>query len=64
MMSPEARLALHRGWMKAIRDNATKELDEWETGFVANIEVVLRKGFQITDKQAARLETIYSEKTA
>ncbi len=49
-------------WLQKIAEDGVN-LDEWETAFVASIAEQLSEGRSLSEKQAAVLERIYSEKT-
>lgn len=50
-------------WCEAIINEASDELNSWETSFVENIYLQLNQGNNLTERQATKLEKIYAEKT-
>jgi len=54
---------LLQSWIKAIDDEAWKDLNEVERGFINNVRIRLRAGWDLTKAQEDWLERIYAEKT-
>ncbi len=52
----------HKEWCQRILDESTN-LSVWETDFVESIDLQLRGGRSLSERQAEILERIYSEKT-
>ena len=51
-------------WVNALA-TPSKELTEWEIGFVRKMRVKIIQGvFPLTDKELDKLEEIYTEKTS
>lgn len=50
-------------WVDAIMEEASDELNDWESTFIADISVKIYNGWQLTKAQHDKLEQIYAEKT-
>lgn len=53
----------YQSWHKAIVDEASDELNDWESSFIESIGTRLAYGNNLSESQARNLERIYSEKT-
>lgn len=53
----------YQSWVKAIQEEASDDLNEWEATFVEDIGRKLDRGWILTQSQADKLESIYAEKT-
>lgn len=53
----------YQSWHKAIVDEASDELNDWETKFIESMGLKLMYNNQLSERQAVMLEKIYSEKT-
>jgi hypothetical protein len=51
-------------WIDAIIDEASDELNDWETGFVEDMRVKVLNRWSLTESQEKKLESIYAEKTS
>lgn len=51
-------------WWIAIVDEAQDELNEWEAGFISNIEWSVKNKRPLSENQEKTLERIYTEKTS
>jgi hypothetical protein len=57
-------MSVYQGWIKAIIEEASDDLSDWESSFVASLEERMSKyGRNLTEPQAVKLEQIYAEKT-
>jgi len=54
---------VYKSWVDAILDEASDDLNAWETDFVDSIGERLVSGRNLTEAQAEKLEAIYSSKT-
>jgi hypothetical protein len=52
-----------KSWVQAIIDEASDDLNMWETKFIADMERLLQEGRTLTEAQESKLESIYGEKT-
>lgn len=50
-------------WIETILDEASDELNEWESNFVNDISIKVLNGGTLTQRQEEILERIYAEKT-
>lgn len=55
---------LLKSWVKAIMEEASDELTDWESRFVSDMEIRLTRGYVLTQSQEDKLEQIYAEKTS
>lgn len=56
---------VYRDWVKAILEEASNELTDWENSFIASIEERLNKyNRNLSQAQAEALERIYTNKTS
>lgn len=51
-------------WVQTILDEASDELNDWESNFIIDIQNRLERGYTLTETQEEKLEQIYAEKTA
>lgn len=51
------------GWIEAIVDEASDDLSDWESTFIESLNQRLNNNQNLTELQAKKLESIYSEKT-
>jgi hypothetical protein len=51
-------------WIDVIIDEASDELNDWETGFVEDMRVKVLNRWSLTESQEKKLESIYAEKTS
>lgn len=56
-------IQVYQKWIEDILTEASDNLNDWETTFVASIQMRLDTGRNLTQNQAEKLETIYAEKT-
>ena len=56
-------IAIYMSWCEAIMDEASEELNNWESNFITSIHARLASKTPLTEKQANILERIYTEKT-
>ncbi len=57
-------IEIYQSWVDAIVSEASDDLNDWENKFIDNIQIRLNFGNQLTEEQAKKLESIYSEKTS
>ena len=50
-------------WLKAIQEEASDTLNDWETNFIEDISVRVANRWSLSERQEKRLEFIYAEKT-
>lgn len=53
----------HEEWLYACLNEAKKPLNKWEMDFLTSVSNQLDRDESLTDRQIAKLEQIYSEKT-
>ena len=51
-------------WIEAIINEASDELNDWETGFIEDMHVRILSGWSLTQTQEEKLESIYADKTS
>ena len=51
-------------WVDTIIDEASDELNDWETKFVDDMRVKILNRWSLTQTQEEKLESIYAEKTS
>jgi len=51
-------------WVKAIMEEASDDLTDWENKFVTDMKSRLSRGSTLTQSQEEKLEQIYAEKTS
>lgn len=56
-------IEIYQSWVDAIIEEASDELNDWETKFMDNIQIRLNFGNQLTEEQARKLEEIYTTVT-
>jgi hypothetical protein len=56
-------IEIYKYWCKTIIEEAEDELSDWELKFIDNIDNRLLMGYNLTEAQANKLESIYSSKT-
>lgn len=54
---------IYKAWVDAIINEASDELNDWETNFVNDMQERLDSGRNLTEGQANKLEQIYANKT-
>jgi len=59
---PQSR-EVYQHWIDTILEEASDELNDWESSFIANIQTTLSIYGKLTEAQAEKLENIYAEKT-
>jgi hypothetical protein len=52
----------YKHWVDAILEEASEDLNEWQSGFIASIKDRLDKNITLTERQAIALESIYVDK--
>jgi len=57
------KIDVYQSWCDAIVDEASDDLNDWELRFIGDIQVKLAAGWNLTEAQAMKLESIYAEKT-
>lgn len=62
MWKPQS-IDVYRDWLTALAEEASDNLNDWETTFLDSIGLRLLDGKDLTQKQAEILERIYTEKT-
>ena len=50
-------------YVKTILDEASDDLNTWELKFISDMEIKLDNGWQLTQAQEEKLESIYAAKT-
>jgi hypothetical protein len=50
-------------WVKAILEEASDDLNDWESHFVEEISIKIANRWPLTIAQERKLEDIYAEKT-
>ena len=63
MWEPQPNEVL-RSWVDAIIDEASDQLNDWETKFVDDMRIRIYNGWPLTETQEKKLESIYAEKTS
>ena len=53
----------YQSWIDSILNEASDELSNWESGFIASIQMRLDHGAILNENQAAKLEQIYTKLT-
>jgi len=48
-------------WLNTILDEASDDLNEWETKFISDMQIKLVNGWTWTQAQEEKLEQIYAE---
>lgn len=56
-------IEVYKSWVNDIIEEAEDELSDWESSFIDNISNRLSAGYNLTEAQATKLESIYAEKT-
>lgn len=51
-------------WVNAIIDEASDELNDWETKFINDMQVRISNRWQLSQNQEQKLESIYANKTS
>lgn len=51
-------------WIDTILEEASDELNDWETRFVDDMRVKVLNKWSLTQTQEEKLESIYAEKTS
>lgn len=52
-----------KSWVEAIIDEASDDLNDWETKFIHDIQIKVANNWSLTQKQEETLERIYADKT-
>lgn len=50
-------------WIDTILDEASDELNDWETKFIEDMRIRVMFGNYVSETQEKKLESIYAEKT-
>lgn len=53
-----------QSWINAITEEASDQLNDWETKFVEDMQVRVLNGWPLTQAQEQKLESIYADKTS
>lgn len=53
-----------KGWINDILTEASDTLTDWESRFIADMDMRLTVGSTLTESQEQKLEEIYAEKTS
>lgn len=56
-------IEVYQSWVDAILNEASDDLNDWETKFMDNIQIRLNFGNQLTEEQVRKLEEIYTTTT-
>ena len=51
-------------WIEAIINEASDQLNDWETKFIEDMHVRILGGGSLTQPQEEKLESIYADKTS
>lgn len=51
-------------WLKAILEEASDELNDWETRFIDDMVIRVANKWQLTQSQEEKLESIYAKLTS
>ena len=51
-------------WIEAIINEASDQLNDWETKFIEDMHVRILGGGSLTQTQEEKLESIYADKTS
>jgi len=57
-------ISVYQNWVKAILDEASDSLNDWESDFIDSIQNRLDQNRNLTQSQAEKLESIYATKTS
>lgn len=52
-----------QSWIDAILEEASDDLNDWESYFINDMAIRIANGWSITETQERKLESIYAEKT-
>ena len=52
-----------KNWLEAIINEASDQLDDWETTFIENIGTKILSGWPLTQSQQEKFEEIYAKYT-
>ncbi len=52
-----------QSWVDAIIDEASDDLNDWETKFIEDMKIKIDNKWSLTQRQEEILEKIYAEKT-
>lgn len=53
-----------QSWIDAIIDEASDNLNDWETNFIEDMSIRVANKWTLTENQEKKLEAIYAEKTS
>lgn len=53
-----------RGWIDAILEEASDDLNDWETKFIEDMNIRVNNKWPLTETQEKKLESIYADKTS
>jgi thiaminase len=56
-------IEVYRTWIRALYDEASDDLSDWENTFVDNVATQLLNNRNLTEGQAEKLEQIYAKHT-
>lgn len=59
---PQDKL-VYQNWIDTIICEASDELNDWEIKFIESLRIRLLTGKNLTEGQASKLESIYTDKT-
>ena len=54
---------IYKSWINTIENEASDNLNDWETHFISNMQTLLINNFNLTQGQAIKLEQIYTKHT-
>lgn len=53
-----------QSWIDAIIDEASDNLNDWETNFIEDMSIRVANRWSLSENQEKKLESIYAEKTS
>jgi hypothetical protein len=56
-------IEVYRTWVRALYEEASDKLSDWENSFVDNIGTQLLSNRNLTEAQAEKLEQVYAKHT-
>lgn len=63
MWKPKDNATL-KEWVEAVIDEASDDLNDWETNFIEDMRIKIEAGMTLTQAQEEKLEKIYANKTS
>ena len=62
MFKPQSKEVI-QSWIDALLDEASDELTDWESKFIADMQIAILAWGKLTEAQQDKLESIYAAKT-